>query len=142
MITLHILKLLADNGFGTLMLTGNESGNNKLYFEKLPVGKNGVYSISNGDPIIRGQRATQSFDLLARGANDIDGAKRLEEILNFFATECYPSCDLPIIPGYSENIYKKTIIVPTSRISNVGVDATDRVIWQVSAQVIYNKGEQ
>lgn len=140
MITLHVLKLLAENGFGTLMLTGNESGDDRLYFEKLPVGKVGIYSMSNGSPVIRGSRRTQSFDLYARGKSDIDGAKRLESILDFFANECYPSCELPAIPGYSDESYKRVIIVPTSEIANVGVDSTDRVIWQVSAQVIYNKG--
>lgn len=139
MITLNILKLLEDNGFGTLMLTGNESSESPLYFEKLPVGKVGVYCVSNGDPIIRGQRGTQSFDLIARGKNDVDGAKRLESIIDFFNRDCYPMCNLPSVQGLSEEEYKKTIIMPTSNISNVGVDSTDRVIWQVSAQVIYSK---
>jgi len=139
MITLHILKLLEDNGFGTLSLTGKESGENLLWFEKLPLGKDGVYIMSRGDAMTRGQMTTQAFDLYARGSNDLDGAKRLEAILEFFAKECYPVCDLPLVRKYSETVYKNSIIVPTFNISNVGVDSADRVIYLASAQVIYKK---
>jgi hypothetical protein len=139
MITLHVLKLLEDNGYGTLMLTGDESNENSLWFEKLPLKKTGVYIMSRGDPIARGSRISQTFDLYARGTNDVDGAQRLEAILDFFTKECYPSCLLPAVPGYSEKEYKNTIIVPSFNVNNVGVDATDRVIYQASAQIIYNK---
>lgn len=139
MITLHILKLLEDNGYGTIALTGNETADDLLWFEKLPVGKEGVFIMSRGTSLSRGQRATQSFDLYARGSNDIDGMQRLEDILNFFAEECYPVCDLPTVPSYSDNQYTNTVIVPTSNIENVGLDDTDRVIYTVSAQVTYQK---
>lgn len=139
MITLHILKLLEDNGYGTLALTGEEVSDNLLFFEKLPVGKEGVWIMSRGDAIVRGQTLSQSFDIYARGSNDIDGAKRLEAILEFFANECYPVCDLPEVPDYSETQYKNSIIVPTFNISTVGVDGTDRVIYLASAQVTYKK---
>lgn len=139
MITLHIAKLLADKGYGTLALTGSETGSKLIFFEKLPLGKTGVYIMSRGDTLARGQRTSQSFDIYARGTNDIDGAKRLEDILTFFSEDCYPSCDLPIVTGYSTTQYKNSVIIPTSNIQNVGVDGTDRVIYVVSAQVIYNK---
>lgn len=139
MITLNVLKLLEDNGYGKLVLIGNETGENLLFHEKLPLGKEGVYIMSRGDTITRGQMTTQSFDLYARGSNDLEGAQRLEAILEFFAQSCYPVCDLPKVTGYSEEEYKNSIIVPTFNISNVGVDSTDRVIFLASAQVIYKK---
>jgi len=145
MITLNILKLLENNGFGTLMLTGTETGQNKLWHEKLPVKEFGVYIMSRGDPIVRGGLITQSFDLYARERNDLDGANRLEAILDFFGKECYPVCALPAVPKPDESgefyspAYKTSTIVPTFNINNVGVDSTDRVIYLASAQVTYKK---
>lgn len=138
MITLHICQLLEDAGFGTLALTGSETGD-LLFFEKLPTGAAGIYVMSRGSSLGRGLRTTQSFDIYERGYNDIDGATRLKNILNFFTQECYPICDLPIVPGYSEAQYKNCVIVPTSSIDNVGLDETDRVIYVVSATVTYQE---
>lgn len=139
MITLHVLQLLADNGFGTMALTGNETGHNLLHFEKLPLDKHGVFIMSVGSPLSRGQRTTQTFDLYARGQNDIEGAKKLEDMLTFFANNCWPTCSLPAVPGYSENTYKNCLIQPISNITNIGQDSTDRVIYSVSATVTYRK---
>jgi len=139
MITPHIGKLLEDNGYGTLVLTGSETGNPLIYSEKLPIGKNGIYLMSRGTPRGRNLRLSQSFDIYARGRNDLEGGDWLESILQFFDKQCYPACELPAITGYSERIYKNSIIVSTSSVENVGVDDTDRVIYVVSAQITYNK---
>lgn len=138
MISLHIAKLLEDEGFGTLALTGNETGNNLIFFEKLPVGKNGIFIMSRGDPLSRASRRSQSFDLYARGSNDINGATRLKDILKFFGQR-YEVCELPIVPGYSEELYTNITIEPTFNITNVGLDATDRVIYSASATITYNE---
>lgn len=139
MITLHVLQLLADNGFGTLALTGNETGHDLLHFEKLPLDKHGVFVMSVGSPLTRGQRTTQTFDLYARGRNDVEGMKKLEDILTFFANDCWPVCTLPAVPGYSENTYKNCLIQPINNITNVGQDSTDRVIYSISATITYRK---
>lgn len=138
MITLHILQLLQDNGFGTISLTGAEP-NADLFFEKLPHDKNGVYIVAIGTARVRGQRMSQAFDLIARGDNDIDGATRLEAICDYFDATFGQTCDLPTVTGYSDTEYKRVMIQPTSSISNIGLDATDRVIYSVSALVTYNK---
>lgn len=142
MITLHVLRLLADNGFGIMALTGNETGHDLLHFEKLPLDKYGVFIMSVGSPLSRGQRTTQAFDLYAMGRNDIEGMKKLEDILTFFADECWPTCILPAVPGYSENTYKNCLIQPISNITNVGQDNTDRVIYSATATVTYRKERQ
>jgi hypothetical protein len=138
MITLHILKLLEDEGFGTLALTGNEP-NASLFFEKLPLDKTGVFIMSRGAPLVKGTRITQSFDLYARGTNDIEGANRLNEMLDYFRDEGEAICDLPTIPGYSDIEYKNVHITPTGSIENAGSDDTDRVIYVVSAEIRYNR---
>lgn len=142
MITLHVLKLLENEGFGTIALQGNETGDTLLFLEKLPVGKEGIYIMSRGASLDRGQRKSLNFDLFARGANDMEGYQKLEEILHFFSNECYPVCQLPIVEGYSQNQYKNAAIIPIGNIENVGVDETDRVIYTMTAQIIYQKEQQ
>jgi hypothetical protein len=137
MITLHILQLLSDNGFGTVAYTGNEVEAD-LFFEKLPLDKAGVYIVSRGAPLSRGQRTVQAFDLYARGVNDLEGGQKLEAILQYF-TDTYVQCTLPIVPDYSDKEYKRVTVEPTSNVQNVGVDDTDRVIYVVSAQATYSK---
>ena len=135
MVTLHILKLLEDNGFGTLALTGAEA-NASLFFEKLPIQENGIFIMSRGAPLSKGQRTTQSFDLYSRGENDVVGMQVLEEILAFFKANAM--CTLPSVPGYSDKEYVNVSITPTGNIQNVGIDDTDRVIYLISAEVRYN----
>ena len=145
MITLHIGKLLADNGFGTLVLTGSETGNDLIFFEKMPIGKNGVFIMSTGNPMGRGVRVTQAFNIYSRGTNDLVGGTKLEAILEFFRGSGdgrLTNCDLPIVAGYSNTKYKNVLIEPTGNIQNVGQDANDRVIYTVSANVTYNKEKQ
>lgn len=139
MITLHIAKLLEDNGFGKLALTGSETGSDLIFFEKLPINKTGIFIMSNGDAIQRGRRWSQTFNIYARGVNDIAGGKLLEKILDFFQEQCYPVCDLPTVGEYSDTKYIKALILPTSNILNVGIDGTNRVIYSISGQIIYNK---
>lgn len=137
MISLHILKLLESEGFGTLALTGSEP-NASLFFEKLPLDKTGVFVMSRGAPLAKGQRVQQNLDFYARGINDIEGANRLNDILNFFRDE-YTVCDLPVIAGYSEIEYKNVYLEPVSSIENAGQDDTDRIIYVVSTTVRYNR---
>lgn len=138
MITLNVLQLLEDNGFGNVMIDEYTS-DPSLYFEKLPHDAVGVYIVARGTAILRGSRAVQAFDLYARGANDIEGATKLEAISDFFDSIYGTVCNLPIVPNLSETQYKNVVIQPTSSISNVGVDDSDRVIYSVSAQITYSK---
>lgn len=139
MIIVNIAKFLEDNGFGTALLTGEETGENPICIEKVPLEVVGIGIMSRGDPITRGQRTTMTIDIYSRGSDDIEGHDRLKEILQFFKTDCFPSCDLPIVPDFSEYLYSKTIIQPTFNITNVGLDGTDRVIYLASAQIIYKE---
>lgn len=130
MVTLHILQLLQDNGFGTI--------DTDLFWEKLPLGKSGVAIISRGGPVTYGRRNIgQNFDLYSRGTTDLLGAHKLEKIQEFFADN-YPTCDLPVTPK-SNKQYKKVRIMPREVVTNLGQDENDRVIFVTSAQVIYQK---
>jgi len=137
MITLNILQLLSENGFGEVALTGSEP-DASLFHEKLPLDKDGIYIVSRGAPLARGQRRTQAFDVYVRGEDDFEGGETAEAIIEFFRTQCYPSCTLPEVPEFSTRQYNRTTIVPTTNVQNVGQDGTDRVIYVVSAEVRYS----
>lgn len=138
MISLHLAQYLADNGFGRVALTGSETGNDLIYFEKLPLGKTGLYIMSNPTPLTREQRMQQSVDIYARGVNDLEGAIRLKDIVKFLRDK-YGACDLPVVPGYSEEQYRDCVFTPEQNISNQGLDATDRVIYSVSVNITYTE---
>lgn len=130
MVTLHILQLLQDNGFGTI--------DTDLFWEKLPLNKAGVAIYSRGGAVTYGKRKIgQNFDLYSRGTSDLRGADKLEKIQEFFAEE-YTVCTLPTT-AKSLKEYKKCRIVPTSTVQNQGIDENDRVIFVTSAQIIYEK---
>ena len=138
MISLHLAQYLADNGFGRVALTGSETGNDLIYFEKLPLGKTGLYIMSNPTPLTREQRMQQSVDIYARGRNDLEGAVKLNQVVKFLRDE-YGTCNLPVVPGYSEETYKDCVFTPEQSISNQGLDATDRVIYSVSVNITYTE---
>lgn len=137
MITLRILKLLEEKGFGTVDMTGSIKKDG-LYFEKLPQGKTGVAIFSRGAVMGHGLRYSQAFDLYSRGVNDVQGMKILEDIVDALS-DSYTQCVLPKIAGVDETEYKGVSIVPISNIENAGQDENDRVLYSVTAQVTYQK---
>ena len=138
MVTLRILKLLEQNGFGTVDINGTVKTNG-LYFEKMPQGKTGVAIFSRGAAMGRGLRTTQAFDLYSRGTNDVEGYQKLEEIAELM-TESFTVCTLPKITGIDETEYTNCSIVPISNIENAGQDENDRVLYVITAQITYSKG--
>lgn len=132
MITLHILQYLEDNGFGTI--------DTSLFFEKQPLDKNGVAIFSRGGERAYGRRrAIQRFDLYSRGNSDLTGADKLDKIATFFQDTYDETCELPAVPNVSNRQYKKARITEIDNVENIGLDETDRVIFRLGAQVIYEK---
>lgn len=129
MVTLSFLKLLEDEGFGTI--------DTDLFFQKLTLDKKGLYIADIGDPLSRGVRKTQSFELYARGNNDVDGYKNLIDILNWMKEAYGTICELPPVPPISTDEYSNVTIQPTSSITNVGLDANNRIIYSLTGQITY-----
>lgn len=133
MITLHLLQYLKDNGFGTAIDTD-------LFFEKLPLGKNGVAIFSRGGERAYGRRSSaQRFDLYSRGSSDLTGYDKLDKIGTFFSDNYDELCTLPTIPDVSNRTYEKARITVIDNIENLGLDENDRVIYRLGAEVIYQK---
>lgn len=131
MITLSFLKLLEDEGFGEIDVD--------LFFQKLTLDKKGVYIADVGDPVARHSRDTQSYELLVRGNNDVDGYKKLQEIRKFLVNEYHDICELPAVPPITTEEYTNVELSKPSTITNVGLDAQNRVIYSMTGTIIYKE---
>lgn len=136
MVTLRILKLLEQKGFGTMSITTpvTEDG---LYFESFPQDVTGVAIFSRGATMARGLRRTQAFDLYSRGENNVEGMQKLEKIQELML-DSFVTCELPEIAGVDTTKYSSVNIVPVSSIENAGQDENDRVLYSITAQVTYS----
>jgi hypothetical protein len=131
MITLSFLKLLEEEGFGTIDVD--------LFYQKLTLDKNGIYISDIGDPVDRGSRDTQSYELYARGANDTDGYKKLLAIRKFLISNYSSICDLPAVPPITDKEYNNVELSRPSTITNVGLDAQNRIIYSMAGTIIYKE---
>ena len=132
MITLNLLKLLENNQLGEI--------DKDLFWEKLTLGKTGVYISSIGNPTTRGNRKIWSFELYSRGNSDPDGYKRLKDIVDFLNAS-YSVCKLPSVSitegnqTISVDAVENITIMPCSTISNGGLDDNGRIIWTATGTI-------
>lgn len=134
MITLNLLQLLENNGFGTI--------DENLFWEKLTLGKVGVYISSLGETRTRAERRIQSFELYSRGSSDLAGCRKLQDIVSFLDS-AYSICTLPQVVSkdnpseiLSEAIENITIM-PCSSITDNGLDDNGRIIWTATGTILY-----
>lgn len=131
MITLSFLKLLENEGFGTI--------DSDLFFQKLTLDKKGVYISDIGDSTPRHGRDIQSYELLARGSSDVSGYKKLVEIRRFLIQNYTNICELPAVPPITDEGYTNVELTKPSTITNVGLDANDRIIYSMTGTIIYKE---
>lgn len=132
MITLSLLKLLEDEGFGTIDVD--------LFYQKLTLDKKGLYIADIGDSVGRHNRDAQSYEILSRGINDVDGYKKLNDVRKFLHDEWHTICELPAVPPVTNKIYENVELSKPSSITNVGLDAQNRVIYSITGTILY-KGD-
>lgn len=128
-LTLSLLKYLSDNGFGTI--------DQNLFWEKLGLGKNGLYITDVGDAQERGVRKSTTYELYSRGDSDLDGYAKLQAVAEFLR-ESYDVCDLPAVPPYSDEGFTGVSILPPSTISSMGEDGNGRIIYSITGRVYYD----
>lgn len=131
MITLSLLKLLENEGFGTIDVD--------LFYQKLTLDKKGIYIADIGDSVGRHNRDLQSYEILSRGANDVDGLKKLQAIRKFLINEYTNVCELPSVPPISNEVYSNVELQKPSSITNVGLDAQNRVIYSITGSILYKE---
>lgn len=133
MITLQILKLLENNGFGTI--------DKDLFWEKMGLGKAGVYISSLGDANERGMRHSQIYELYSRGADDVSGYQKLLDIAGFINSAYRDICTLPSVQNSKGEVIAKELgnvaLLPLSSISSNGLDANGRIIYTASGRIYY-----
>lgn len=135
MISLHIAKLLEDEGFGTL--------DSDIFWEDMPLDsdgnpKEGIWVVPRGLEVSRFNSSPQAIDIYSRYSNKLTGSQKLQDILEFLREAYDTVCELPTVPPYSTTEYVNVQIVPTSSIENVGSDEQDKVVRVVSAEVKCN----
>jgi hypothetical protein len=132
MITLHVLQYLSDNGFGTI--------DTDLFFEKLPLGVNGIAIFARGGRQEYGRNTiAQAFDLYVRGKSDVLGMSICEDLRTLFSDSYGKMCTLPIVEDISERVYKNVQFLEITNIENIGVDENERVVYRLGVTVNYRR---
>ena len=127
MITLNLLKFLELNGFGKI--------DKDLFWQKLGLGKTGLYITNIAENSYRGRRKSQHYEIFSIGKNDVEGLKKLESVAEFLR-ENYAINELPAVDGVCEKV-RNVAITPPSTISNVGENSQGRVVYSISGEIIY-----
>lgn len=132
MITLNLLQYLENAGLGKI----DES----LFWQHLPYDKEGIYIADLGEVTERGNLKSQSFELYARFKNNVEGYKRLNEVLKYLDNS-FNTCKLPEVKDNNGKVLAPQIngvsIMPTSSITNYGEDDRNRVIYSATGSVYY-----
>ena len=133
MVILHILQYLLDNGFGTAI-------DIDLFFEDIPLGKNGIGIISrSGEAYINNRVTTQRFDIYCREDSAALAVDKLEKIRLFFADNYNNLCTLPIVPNVSTRQYKRVCITSLDGIENLGIDDNSRIVFRLAGEITFEK---
>lgn len=131
--TLSLLKLLSQNGFGTL--------SKDLFWEQLELGKVGVYITSIGEAQDIHTRRVQQFELIARGDTKVSGYTKLAQIVEFLNNSYSSICTLPPVQNKAGETVCDEIgnvtITPLSTISNSGLDSEGKTIWNATGRIEY-----
>lgn len=136
MITLNILKLLEDEGFGTI--------NDDLFFESIDIDnqsqpKEGIWIVSRPSQPTQRNVKVQQFDIYARYQNKITCGNKLQGILDYFEQSKDKPCTLPDYPPYSTGMYTNIRIFPLSTIENVGIDENGKLVLVISGEIRFKK---
>lgn len=136
MVTLHLLKLLENQGFGAI--------DTDLFWEEITLDSDGnaldgIWIQSRGTPVTRYSVTHQAFDIYSRYKNKIMGAQKLEAILEYLQSAYSEVCSLPEVPPYSTDQYTNVRITPTSGVENAGIDENNRVVRVISGLIQYER---
>lgn len=130
MVSLSLLKLLENNGFGRI----DES----LFWEKMGLGEDGLYITDVGGSRDRGSRPSLTYEIYSRAKTDVSAYQKLQAVVDFL-TKSFAICELPAVPPATDYGYKNVTILPPSSITNVGQDANGRVVYSIIGQIYYGE---
>lgn len=132
MITLNILQFIENAGLGEI--------DKSLFWQHLPYDAEGIYIADLGENTERGSLKSQNFELYARYKNNVEGYKKLNDVLKLLDGS-FNVCKLPQVVDSKGNVLAPEIngvcIMPTSSITNYGEDDRNRVIYSAQGSVYY-----
>lgn len=121
------------------------------------LGVNNVYVYDEEDPLFQredyhitlysvgGTRASgrdsssQDFDIEVRG-KETATSKHITERVAVYLQDTYAGlCILPTVPSVSNRIYRNCRIINIGNISNLGKDAENKIVFRITATILYNK---
>lgn len=126
-VTLSILQLLQNNGFGTIGVD--------LFWGKMGVDQTGIMIVDNGTSQSKGQRRSTSFEIFSRGKNDLSGFTKLQQVIDFLSSGRI--CSLPAVPRYTDHGFDNVVIMPLSTITNIGPDSKNTIIYNATGNIYY-----
>lgn len=126
MITLALLKLLEENGFGKI---GTD-----LFWQKIGADKQGVYisNIASGG-YYRGQRKSQEYEIYCVYENQLKAMQKIESIAEFLRN----NYSLDELPEVQKTKFKNIAIMPPTSISSVGLNAKGEMVYSISGMIYY-----
>lgn len=133
MVTLSLAKLLEDEGFGKIDVD--------IFYQKLTLDKTGIYIADVGDVVGRHSRDSQGYEILSRGVTDVQGLQILQRIRKFLVNQYQNVCELPAVPPITTESYQGVHLTKPSTITNVGLDAQNRVIYSITGSILYKEKE-
>ena len=135
MITLNLMQLLANKGYGKI---GTD-----LFYQKAPVvngvEKEGMWIVDRPSATTRRNVKVQQFDIYSRYTDPVTGAQKLQAILNYLESTVTKPCTLPNVSGYTTPTYTNIRLTPLTSLENVGVDETGKIVRVISGEIRYNK---
>lgn len=134
MITLSLAKHLEDQGFGTI--------DTDIFYQKLTLDKTGIYIADIGESVGRHSRDSQGYEILSRGTTDVSGYQILQDIRKYLINNYQDICELPAVPPVTTESYINVQLTKPSSITNVGLDAKNRVIYSITGSILFKEREQ
>lgn len=128
-LTLSLLKFLENNGLGTI--------DENLFWEKLGIGRDGLYITDLGDTQSRIRQSSSTYRIYSRAKDDLKAFSQLQKVFDLLRAS-YGQCKLPAVPPYTDEGFDRVTILPPSAISNDGVDTNGNTIFSITGRTLYN----
>lgn len=128
MVSLSLIKFFELSGLGKIDET--------LFWEKLGLGKNGLYIADLGGSHERGSRRSLNFQIYSRDDSDVAAYQRLQKAADLLASS-FTVCGLPPVPPVTDYGYKNVTILPPSEITSHGPDINGGVVYSITGQLYY-----
>ncbi len=128
-VTLSLLKYLEQMGFGKI--------DEDLFWEKLGIGREGLYVTDLGGSQDRYSRPSVTYQLYCRQDDDLKTYDLIQKVARLLH-HSYAKCTLPAVPECDVGGVVGVTIMPPSSITNEGQDVDGRLIYSLTGTIYYD----